>query len=785
MSRLIVFVTVLLLAGRTSARESLRWYPSRQSLVYESKGDRAARLVVSDSSGQAVFSGDVESPRKIVSLRPGAKDLPNGRYRAELMPIGATEPTLTKDFVHTNYPWFNTSVGRADVLLPGFTPLKAKGDAVEAVGRRYVFGAGCLPREVWTLGEQILARPIVLNMKPLAKVRAARFAVLDAQDTKVAFRGGFGCGRVEQDGLIVVELDLPETEGPVALEIPVKKDYARFFHVCGDAIRSNPAGALPAGGGRIFGSRSMGGCGMTLENFMPYCWIGTDTRGICFAADTDRGWVHGPDRDAIEIRREDDGTVVLELNLIAESGRHGPRRIELALQASPVKPMPKGWRGWVDAYDVKGGRNTLCQPSSPTWGCYIGGMARYPAFEDWTFVRKMAESARTGRYDAEYLESWIARCLDARRNAPGLVPWLAAQKDDGRAEANLRAHAGAAFKRPLYLADKTNPVLYHYTCDSDPSGSLYEMPVMRDEWGEHAFVSGSHQDYAVYYLKKMCENGMGGVYDDNAFPRAVRDWVTGGAWFDEEGRLHPSYGLWSLREYARRQVVAMLEAGVKEPWLTIHHTNAAILPIVSFATNLMGMEDKYGTPAHQDDFQDRWPRDYIRTVNQGLQAGAFPTSIEGPFYSRGDRTRLTRTMLATLLPHEIQPTLSQACDVELVKRALLVRQSFGIGEADSVATPYWDRDNPVVQTDDDVMVTAYVRGRRMLLVVGSYRREAVTVPIRLKTGRIVSAANEETGIAFPVSCGGISVCLAPHDFALIGLSFSRDAASRTKLGFQN
>ena len=120
---------------------------------------------------------------------------------------------------------------------------------------------------------------------------------------------------------------------------------------------------------------------------------------------------------------------------------------------------------------------------------------------------------------------------------------------------------------------------------------------------------------------------MQGVYNDNAFPRANRDWVTGGAWFDETGALHPSYGLWALREHARRQIVTMLEAGVKEPWLTIHHTNANILPIVSFATNLMGMEDKYGTT----DFQDRWARDYIRTVNQGYQAGVFAMSIEGPF----------------------------------------------------------------------------------------------------------------------------------------------------------
>ena len=753
------------LAATAFGVPELKWYASRSAVVCTDVPEQGVRLRVRDASGRVAFEGGVEGPRAIVPVGGGKGALPNGSYRAELVRDRAV--VCSHDFVHTNYPWFNSSVGKADILLPGFTPLKAKGEAVEAVGRKYVFERFGLPKEVWTLGKQILARPVALKMKTLAKIRRNPFVVEEETETKVSFRTAFAAGRVEQDGLIVLNLKLPETEGPVALEIPIKKGYAQFFHVCGDAIRSNPAGTIPSGVGRVFGSRSMGGCGMTLDNFMPYCWIGTDDRGICFAADTDRGWVHGKERDAVEIWREKDGTVVLKLNLIAEAGRHSARQIELALQASPVKPMPKGWRGWVDAYDVKGTRNMLCQASSPTWGCYINGMARYPTFEDWPFVRKMAESARTGRVDEDYLEEWIARCLDARRNAPWLVPWLAAQKNDASAEANLRAHAGAAFKRQLYLAGKAKPVLYYYTCDYDPCETLYEMPVMRDEWGTRAFVFGSHQDYAAFYLKKMCENGMQGVYNDNAFLRANRDWVTGGAWFDEKGTLHPSYGLWALREHARRQIVTMLEAGVKEAWLTIHHTNANILPIVSFATNLMGMEDKYGTA----DFQDRWARDYIRTVNQGYQAGVFATSIEGPFPMKdaAEKTRVTRTMLATLLPHEVQPTLSMAGDHRLVRRVLELRQQFGIGADDCVYTAYYDKANPVVQANPDVVISTYRRKDRLLLVIGSFTKNSVELPVRLRKGRIVRAVDLETGRSLACGHGVVSLALKPHDFALVEL----------------
>ena len=336
-------LATILLTAAALGDPSLKWYASRSAVVCTDAPTQGARLRIHDVHGHVAFEGKVKGPRAVIEVgRPG-RTLPNGTYQAQL--VHNQSVICSHDFIHTNYPWFNTSVGKADILLPGFTPLKATSREIEAVGRKYVFARSGLPREVWTLGEQILARPVELKMKTSAPSQGTLFKIQKTTNTKVSFRGEWCRGRVEQDGLIVFDVALPETEGPVTVEIPVKKEYARFFHICGDAIRSNPAGTIPSGVGRVFGSRSMGGCGMTLDNFMPYCWIGTDDRGICFAADTDRGWVHGKERDAVEIWREKDGTVVLKLNLIAEARRHPARQIELALQASPEKPMPKDWRG--------------------------------------------------------------------------------------------------------------------------------------------------------------------------------------------------------------------------------------------------------------------------------------------------------------------------------------------------------------------------------------------------------------------------------------------------------
>ena len=773
--------------GRSLSGE-LKWYPSLSTLACElsfpvpKSRDSLPVLKVADASGRRVAEVRVPSSREScvstggrrpmlvvhekVRLAPEGEYLRDGEYKATLSVGGKVE--IEKTFKMRRYEWFNTSVATRDVLLPGFTPVRAVGDSVEVVGRRYVFAETGLPREIWSQGRQLLAREISLRCGEVGAVARGRLSVRPRSETTAEFGGSLAKGRVEQDGFAVFDLDVPEGDGGVALEIPVKPEFAKLFHACGEGLRGNPAGFVPKGDGRVFGSRQI--VQAHSDNFIPYVWVGTDTRGICYAADSDRGWSHDKSRDAVELVREGDGTVVIRLNLVAAAGRHAARRIEVALQASPVKPMPKGWRGWVDAYDVEAERNMLCNCSNPTWGCYIVGMARYPTYMDWEYVHKMVEASRTGRVDDAWVERWIARCWKDRRENPHLVPWLAKKADDEAAMKSLRAHAYAGIRRACALKGRKRTVLSYYTCNADPCDGLYELPVMKDEWGRFASVFGSHQDYAVYYLKRMCEEGMTGVYDDNTFFRANYDWVTGGAWIDSKGDVHPSFQLFANRAFCRRQIQAMLEAGVEDPWLTMHHTNANILPVLAFATNTMGMEWKYGSA----DYQDRWARDYVRAVNQGYQGGFFATSLEGIFNiaDEAEKTRVTRTMLAVLLPHEVQPTLQASGDHRLVLKVLRAKQAFGVAADDCEYFAYYDPENPVVQANPDVMVSVYRRGRSLLAVVGSYADEPVDLAIPLKSGAVTAAEDVLDGSPVEIAGGAARLRIGRRDCAMLRLCCS-------------
>lgn len=767
---------------------NLLWYPSLSSLACEisfpkPKGgkDDLPVLTVYDTKGKPMLETRLPSKREscvklggkrpvvvvheIVPLTEGGKRLPEGKYRAVLTTGKDRKVEIEKTFINKNYEWFNTTVARQDILLPGFTPVKASDTAIETVGRKYVFGANGLPKEIWSLGEQLLARPVSLTAGG-EEILDGGFRLGKCRETQAEYAAPNMTARVEQDGFLVMDISLPETKGEVVFDIPIKPEFAKLMHASGEGMRSNPGGFLKEGTGRIFGSREIPQ--NHVDNFIPYCWVGTDTRGISYACDNEQGWEHCAEKDAVEVIRETDGTVLIRLNLITGAGDHEARDFRLCLQASPVKPMPKGWRGWVDAFDVPGERNTLCNCSNPTWGCYIVGMARYPSFMDFTYIDKVAEAAKTGKVDKPWVEKWIDRCLTALERHPEKVPWLVKQKGNiNGMKTNLRNHAFAGLNRVTFLADKKNTVLYYYTCNADPCDGLYELDVMADEWGLFTAVYGSHSDYALYYLKKMCEHGMTGVYNDNAFFRCNFDWVTGGAWIDKKGAVHPSFSLFHIRDFTKRQILAMLEAGVKDPWLTIHHTNANILPMLGFATNTMGMEWKYGN----SEYQDRYTRDYIRTVNQGYQGGFFATSLEGIFDCTSDaqKTRVTRTMLAALLPHEVQPTLQACGDHNLVCKALRLKQEFGIGKDSCQYRAYYDPENWMVQTNPDVMISAYRQGGRMLLVIGSYSDTDVDLELRLKSGAIVSARNTLDDKSVKVQNGVGRLPLKNRDCAIVQL----------------
>ena len=777
----------VLAQGESKVSGQMAWYPSLNSIVLDlscnPKQLKGKDLVLQAASkvGKQVFSAKIPVDR---GKRVGSGDRPllilhealrlpkkpaDGNYTMTLSPEGSEEALMTKEFTVKSFEWQNNKIGKRDALLPGFTPLEVKGNVISAVLRDYTIGNNGLPEQIVSEQKPLLARPVTVNFVKNGENRTvdgnAPVKIEKHSDTTAAYTADGKemkvKGRMEQDGLLILDLTFPAdlNADRVYVDIPVKKEFAELYHPIGEHIRANPAGFTPAGQGVIFKSRDLQQ--VKVSNFIPYLWLGTDTSGICYAANWDKDWVHCKERDAVELFRHPNGDVSIRLNLINAPVKYPRQRtITIALQASPVKPMPKGWRGWADGFGYKGNKNSIALASNPYWGCYSAWAGRYPAFKDFGYIRKLTETVKTGVIDDDYISEWVGRIL---KSSPCEAPWVHNMAPAGRRNF-VQGHTRAAFNMARSLHGKKNPVLYFYTCDSDSAARLPEYPAMAGEWSSSSSgACGSYTDYAIYYLDKMIEAGMRGIYDDNTFFRCNYSWATGDAYIDEQGEIRPGLNLWNSREYHRRQIVTMLDRGI-EPWLTVHHTNANILPTLGFATNSMGMEWKYGS----HDFQERFTPDYIRAVCQGLQGGLYPTVLDGIVIGAretGKRVWATRTMIACLMPHEIRPTIPRGSSQKLIVKSYNHLYDFGIWQDDCVYTAYWNPDNPVRSADPKLLTSTYRRGKKLLIVCGSYTGD-ITAELTCRE-KVKSAKNLETGDALSVSGNRIAFPLKKHDFMLV------------------
>ena len=705
---------------------------------------------------------------------PLSQKLPDGKYSFYLTKPDADFPLYEKNFSVKDYPWLNNSIGKADRLIVGFTPLKRNGSTLSAVLKDIELGENGLPATVTANGKTVLARPVAvvaeINGAPL-EWRCQAPVFTGESETLITAESELECDalkirakiRMEQDGLIRYDWTLLPGKAPLPtrlhVDIPVRADVATLYHAIGEGLRSNPAGYVPKGQGLLFSSKEVPQ--RHFDSFLPYLWVGNEYCGICYVADWDKGWCHSKERDGVELLRETDGTVVIRLNLLnAPKKLQQDNTITFALLPSPVKPMPQGWRGWRDAFTQKGTQLSRAMYTNFYWGCFYTWTGRYPTFQDFGYWDKLFEAQRTGVVDNEYIESWVNRLMDAYGTAETV--WVNSMSKDA-ARTHILNHTRAAFNITSGLHDVENSIVYCYTCDGESTAKLPEYPVMKDEWGGGLLISESYVDYAIYYLDKMLEHGFKGIYNDNVFLEGSNHWVTGSAWIDEAGTVHPSLGLWRCREFNRRQAMTMMDRGLK-PWITMHHTNTNLLPTVGLATNTMGMEWKYGV----NDFQERFSSDYIRAVCIGLQGGCFPTVLDGITGANTAevKTWATRTMLASLLPHEVQPTCPRGSDYALVKATLDRFYDFGTWQDDCVVYNFWDGESPVKCSNDDLKQVTYRRGKELLTFVGGYADEDCTAEMDYGTN-VAEAKNDESGEALETSGGTVKFFLKKHDFIII------------------
>lgn len=259
-----------------------------------------------------------------------------------------------------------------------------------------------------------------------------------------------------------------------------------------------------------------------------------------------------------------------------------------------------------------------------------------------------------------------------------------------------------------------------------------------------------------------------GIYWDNLYLSANMNTIAGGAWTDENGKVHPSMGLWAMRDLVKRTAVLFNEQGRPVFSNVVHMTNACLVPVMSFANINLDWEWQYG----ERDFQDRFTPEMTVAETIGRQCGNIPLILQGGYYSTTPEKMdwINRTRTGVCMVHELRTWDWQPkAQWDLYKLMF----DFGYGEKECRVYNYWDDGFPLQISGVNAKAILMVKGAKALAIVTDYGGggdamvkldvAALKLPATLKAKDLESG----TALASPAP-GTATFALKKHDYKVIG-----------------
>ena len=273
-------------------------------------------------------SGTELSITCLFTARDGTKFENRCDYRVPPVPAwaGAYEPP--EDFVP--WPW---------------SAVKADRDAgiLSCWNRTYAFGDQPLPSSIRVGERELLGAPITLRIRADGKavrwapgaVDVTRASPSTATVVKAGITGDLDVTvetTVEYDGYATCHILLtprrPVEISYVHVEIPLRREFVRFFHVDG------------SWGDELFGAVDRLEVFPVLENEHHYYWLGDDDAGFCWLAENSTDWHPGTGRRRIGFEKRGDNWVGYIRPIGDTLTIHSPLEFKIGFQATPTRPPP-------------------------------------------------------------------------------------------------------------------------------------------------------------------------------------------------------------------------------------------------------------------------------------------------------------------------------------------------------------------------------------------------------------------------------------------------------------
>lgn len=696
----------------------LRWKTTFSTLKNRQQVT-AIRMIIINAITKAVIKVSKVKATKDFSTEQTVTlpKLAPGKYEAQLFLDGktpATTPVKTAPFVFANdFPWLNNKLGISDVVIPPFTPLVVNNNVVKSILREHTMGNTGLWDQVRSLDEPVLSGPMRFEVRQSGKLLTptGKLSFSTKKPNNVIADAHWQAGSIightsssfDYDGCMKVTLELSQRDKMIVdgldLLIPLSDAVTPLMHACGEGLRSNYGGNIPAGTGEVWSS-AKGSRDKLLGTFLPYLWVGGPERGLVWFASNDRDWVvDTTDKVSALSLERNNGVLLLRVRLIQKpTTLQRTHKIVFGVQATPVKPMPAD-PDWRLRGFMSGGRfDTVVLGMCMYWGSDIYGI--FPRNRDFTVVQKIAAAKKEGKTDTAFFDAYTKANPDIRAE----IMWSA---NPGKEQAVIP-----------------------YTNVRGEFLNMAEWPVYQDEWQRFSYSDRvaapsktpydfvitpvrSRQDFLLYYYQQFLKNGFDGIYWDNICIYDNENPVTGKGYVREDGLFQTDTDIWELRELTKRTAVMMYQMGKRN--LTMPHmTNAYLIPVFSWTTINLDWEWRYGGL----DFQDRFTRDYTQAASLGRQGGNMPVILQG-ITEVTDPEKIKwveRTRIAVCMVHNLDIWQADSLYVQL--RQYLY--NMGYGTAACTEYHYWDKQPVATITGMDAAYIVYNGKDRVVVFIADY-----------------------------------------------------------------
>lgn len=665
------------LSGRDELAVEVDFHGARREL-----GQRVGRvaLALAQGSGERTLHAATNAQGVVRLTAPYAELAPGPcQLRATLTDAdGRTLRTGRLDYTIPAKPaWLGNALGKTDEVLAPWTPLRSDERSVGMWGRGYRFDAGPLPFQVESQERRLLRRGIELVLTAGGKRAALEMQAAGARRSSPAevvqeWSGRLGpldcraTSRVEFDGLLWVSLEL-RPDAPLAVDglrltVPFAPGTGTLYHHArGDWTEWSDAGAVgPAGW-----SKAM--------PFVPYVWMGDERGGLAWFCESDQDWHNAQAERAIELCRTAEGS---ELRVsFVDGGRKidAPLRLTFGFMATPVKPMPDGWRDWrpamvsalnLEGFARRGYRAEGCRNIAVLWNNHVGSFSYLPADPE----------GMRGKVDLLHRNGYatVLSYFALNYTQTGTPEYLGSERE---------------WRRNPYTENGEGDRAYASVC----SASTWD-------------------DFLLWAIDRtMDATGTDGVYLDCSNPNYCRS--------PEHGCAPGRYPLLATRALQKRIYALVKKKRGPAGFVYSHNSENNILTTFAF-TDLVLNGEQYNRKPLESLSLEKF-RAELSPQPYGVPAILLPTLVK--FQPEGREKMPGAEFLAFPLLHDVicSPSWLGRPSAELLRRIEQVMREFGVARAEFL--PYWSIATELKSDPAGAVVSGYLSpdGKRLLLVAQS------------------------------------------------------------------